>query len=256
MVDHGIPMMNVKEKLAEVEDKVVELRRILKDEVQPEHDDILLLKFLLSHHEDPEEAATWYRKAMAYRKENASWLYSEECPEEDLVRSIFKVKDGMYSRDGEPIMLARSGESLKNLRSRGNVFEIMKKFERWSTWMKERIYQECDKLTRTTGLLHKMYFINDMAGMQLWTDLRIAKGIGSSSNVSEMIHPQLIEKQYIVNPPAFIRIVFATVKPFMSKKMAKKVVIVNENNKRTIEEKGTIKDILGFDHASVKFDEK
>uniref|UniRef100_A0A7S3A8H8 CRAL/TRIO N-terminal domain-containing protein n=1 Tax=Rhodosorus marinus TaxID=101924 RepID=A0A7S3A8H8_9RHOD len=137
MVDHGIPMMNVKEKLAEVEDKVVELRRILKDEVQPEHDDILLLKFLLSHHEDPEEAATWYRKAMAYRKENASWLYSEECPEEDLVRSIFKVKDGMYSRDGEPIMLARSGESLKNLRSRGNVFEIMKKFERWSTWMKE-----------------------------------------------------------------------------------------------------------------------
>lgn len=38
--------------------------------------------------------------------------------------------------------------------------------------------------------------------------------------------------------------------------MAKKVVIVNENNKRTIEEKGTIKDILGFDHASVKFDEK
>lgn len=175
------------------------------------------------------------RQAIDYRAANASWLDAARKPDgiaphsEKLGKHLVGAPH-KHARDESPIYIVRSAHtSAKELWSSGaSVEDVME----WATFRKEVLFWRCDEITRRTGLLTKSLYILDLKHSSIVQDMRGARAFGSSTKISDFLHPQLIEKTIILHPPATFRLIYQFAKPFVSKKSISKICQCAATNKR------------------------
>ena len=93
-------------------DAVDELRARCKDVLEPEHDDLWLLRYILSR-KTLEKAEPAVRKGIQWRKDNASWLAAAKtggkAPYADQIERFTAVDLHKRNNDGGAVMIIRAG---------------------------------------------------------------------------------------------------------------------------------------------------
>ena len=247
----GYVRIKVSEAIKEHAAEILELRK-LYDQAK-EESDLVLLRYVLSFPE-VKKAGEALTKARKYREENKSWLEharkikelpSEQvyalCPAYDklkkhmvipsnhktTVRFLFSFLSSFCSTIndkvfGGPICYIRAGMTdLDRLLQHVSVEELTQYF----VFDKEVIYNLCDEATKKSGFLTKALYIMDSSNISMFPNRRFFGALGDSSKVSETLHPQLVQRQCVINAGLAFRTVFKVASLFMSKKTLERFTI-------------------------------
>ena len=198
------------------------------------HDDLWLLRFVLSNKKGGAEAAAAAASAtMKYRAGRGL-----DDPDYDITMThptkmeIFKKwhaagvdETAFIAYHPHPerellllIELARMDQHsmVKNLTAEENMEAFMQNAE-WT-------YQMCDKITRRTGRLTKQARLVDVSGFKysmLSSEKR--KRDGEMTKQFEDFYPQLLAQVLIVNPPTWMQLLWRTTRVFFPKRFVEKV---------------------------------
>eukprot|EP00179_Madagascaria_erythrocladioides_P007359 CAMPEP_0198320738 /NCGR_PEP_ID=MMETSP1450-20131203/9604_1 /TAXON_ID=753684 ORGANISM="Madagascaria erythrocladiodes, Strain CCMP3234" /NCGR_SAMPLE_ID=MMETSP1450 /ASSEMBLY_ACC=CAM_ASM_001115 /LENGTH=311 /DNA_ID=CAMNT_0044024231 /DNA_START=53 /DNA_END=988 /DNA_ORIENTATION=- len=210
-------------------------------------DDLFLLRYLLSGSVSPtnpssssnleelpplptpealKKAEGTVRQAVAFRAQNAGWMAPARSPmgvaphSDKLAKHLVGSHHG-YAKDESPIYVVRSAHtSAKQLWSTGATVEQVTE---WATFRKEALFWKCDEITRRTGRITKCIYVIDLKGGSIVQDIRGGRAFGSSTKLSDFLHPQMIEKTVILHPPTSFRLLYQFAKAFVSKKSLDKI---------------------------------
>ena len=187
------------------------------------HDDLFLLRYLLSAKGNVPKAAQKLQKGIEWRRENAAMLSA-------AALERVRVEAGGWTptatlpwrtRSGQPVAVA--APFLADLDAKPEDFHFKSGIAN-----REESYSLCDELTRKTGRLHKLVIIQDFHGFSFRTALRHSRFMklqGKLSKLSESLYPQLVATVVIAHPPALINRLHAMAKPMLSKKLLEKMRI-------------------------------
>jgi len=222
---------SIAELLTKHKEAIAELRDVCKDVLQPEHDDIWLLRYILSR-KTVDKAEPAVRKGIEWRAANKEWLAKAKeeggkAPYSDQIERFTAVDIHKRNRDGGAVMIIRAGLTpVKQLMEVATVPQLTD----WFMFLKEKTFLICDEATRRTGKLVKTVVLNDATGvpgmwelMGLMRNNGLMTALGDSSKLSESVYPQLVSVSVILNPPGFVRVVFKIARVFMSASMMEKV---------------------------------
>jgi len=184
----------------------------------PAHDDLHLLRYLLSSKGNVAKAATNLRKAAEWRKEHAAIL------QPDALERVRREAHGWSptamlprrTRGGMPVTVA--APFLADLDAKPPEFHFLSGIAN-----REEFYTLCDKLTRESGRLTKLVIIQDLRGFSFGDALRFSKLQGNLSKLSEFLYPQLVAVVVVAHPPAVINRLHALLKPLISKNLLEKM---------------------------------
>lgn len=122
-----------------------------------------------------------------------------------------------------PMYVIHSGKC-KLLQLMGNV--SIESVGLWLTWRNEIGFWRCDTLSRQKGRLIKQIIVMNMAESSFWDqDPRFFVAYGNSSNRATWLHPQLLARQVVVNPPAYLSYFWALGRRLVSERLLKKVYV-------------------------------
>ena len=194
--------------------------------MQPEHDDIFLLRYILSY-KTVAKSEPHVRAGFEYRKENA-WLdfaRTGEVWEVNQKVERFTCASQTHNRkiDGGPIQYIRAviadpGVLAKNV----TEDELCKHL----TFIKEEAYLICDKLTRETGRLTKLVVCFDMKNVSMGIPAKsIQNGMNKSSEIAQHLYPQLLERVAITNPPWMMKQLWKVAKMILSERLTSKAAM-------------------------------
>ncbi|KAL3903092.1 MAG: hypothetical protein SGPRY_011814, partial [Prymnesium sp.] len=183
------------------------------------HDDVHLLRYLLSAKGDVSKAATNLCKAIIWRRENASLL------EPSNLERVRQQARGwspsatlpFTTRAGQPVAVA--APFLADLHAKPADFHFLSGIAN-----REESYALCDQMTRASGRLTKLVIIQDLRGFSFGTAMRFSKlqahfhssrilhssltplplRQGNLSKLSEFLYPQLVATVVIAHPPQLI----------------------------------------------------
>lgn len=102
---------DIDELLIANKERIKRLREATQEVLSPEHDDIWLLRYVLSNKED-EKAEKKVRFTIEYRKKNRSWLSraaqgEEGAPHRDIVKKYCNSSLHKRKVDGGPVLILR-----------------------------------------------------------------------------------------------------------------------------------------------------
>lgn len=225
---------NIDDLLAMHADDLRALRGKLGSEklLSSEHDDIFLLRFLLSN-KSVEKSEAPLRETLRWRKENAARLAQAAAwyrdPKHDAMgkMSIADLLDVTTLND-EPVLVVRSGRSdvrsLMDAYSQDEVVEYL-------NYAKERAFRMCDEATRRTRRLVKMITVLDCAQSKLsGNDSRFMKALGRSSKEAEVHYPQLLALTVPINTPPFMSLLWGIAKRFLPARTVAKLRVCGASN--------------------------
>jgi len=196
--------------------------QLVEVDLEPEFDEFMLLKYVLSAEGDVKKAAETVKKANEYRREH-TWLkkarFGGRPPHHDEVHDIYVSGEHGLTRKGDQIVFIRAGNTMTMLKKSSAANEIADKFVDWVVYVKEVTQRMNDIRSKRDRKLYKTISIVDFTGMPFYVNMRYGKALGKSSKISEMIHPQFSEKQVFTNMPSYFNALYKVVKPFLSKKV-------------------------------------
>lgn len=198
--------------------------------LQPEHDDLFILRYVLSFKGDLQKCATAIKNAIEWRRANQNILARiDELQEE--VRKI--IPTGMLpwqTNQGQPIQVA--------IPFAVEASTWSTKSEQWhheaGISNREVAYRICDKLSRESGRLVKLVMIQDLTGLSMafvMQNSRLAQNQGKLSKLAEFLFPQLIATVVVTHPPSFIQTVYKMAGAVLSERLVKKVKMAENPEK-------------------------
>ena len=208
------------------------LRHSLSDVLGPSHDDLFLLRYLLSF--DPAAAAEAVRWAIAWRAEPANlyWLQKAEEKEARMMAMNFDpskvaaINISAYHKglkDGGPLQIVRPG-----LVDFGPMLELHdhERMVMFHVMQKEVAWRMCDRRTRETGRLVKLVVINDFTALRMsMPPKKVMESYSASSKLAERLYPQMLQTTVCINVPTWFSMVIKVGKLFMSAKTLEKFKI-------------------------------
>jgi hypothetical protein len=201
--------------------------------------DLALLRYCISFRDDAEAAGAAAAKAVAYRKENAAWLaparrlveegktmgevYRLAAPHWDVLEKRLATGVHRTTVFGGPISYIRAGLiDLDELMDAVGVEELTRFF----IFDKEVIHTLCDIATKKNGFITKALYVMDGANLGvLDANRKFFKAMGDSSKVSEFLHPQLVQRQCVINAASSFKAILKIASVFLSKKTLDRFVI-------------------------------
>eukprot|EP01091_Cochliopodium_minus_P017817 TRINITY_DN7076_c0_g1_i1.p1 TRINITY_DN7076_c0_g1~~TRINITY_DN7076_c0_g1_i1.p1 ORF type:complete len:307 (-),score=77.15 TRINITY_DN7076_c0_g1_i1:70-990(-) len=188
-------------------DKIDTLRNLVGDVLEETHDDIFLLRYVLSfarYEDNWKKAIEAVRFTIEYRKQNESWLSKAKsegldgAPNMQIIKNYACCSLHKTTKEGGPILIVRSGLcNGSKLMSKVTPEDVAK----FLLYEDEVAYLHCDKIAREERRLVKMVVINDMKGFSILNNSKhFFEALGISTKISEKIYPQLLEKSVAVNP--------------------------------------------------------
>ena len=175
------------------------------------YDDLFVVRYLKSRKGDVEKTIESVKACVEWRTENKAWIEKAKAGEKAPKHGeISKLSiGGLYKNTvlGEPLYIVRAGISTPK--------ELMKKFTPeevvfWLNWNKEIGFQLCDKRTRASGRITKMFNVVDLRDSSFWNnDKSFFKCLGDSSKHSEKFYPQLLGLSIVINLPSWISAVMS-----------------------------------------------
>lgn len=203
--------------------------------------DLVLLRYILSF-KKPKAAATALRTGLEYREANAGWLksavevvdnakggvptYEEYMARAPHAAKLRKHLAGGYhgvTHQGGPLCFIRAGiTDLSKLMDECSEKEL----EEFFVWDKEVTYAMCHKATLESGKITKALYVMDSTGVSVFRqDRRFFAALGASSKISENLHPQLVQRQCVINAGSTFKILFKVAAVFMSKKTVERFAV-------------------------------
>eukprot|EP00928_Gymnodinium_smaydae_P075454 TRINITY_DN58477_c0_g1_i1.p1 TRINITY_DN58477_c0_g1~~TRINITY_DN58477_c0_g1_i1.p1 ORF type:complete len:314 (-),score=31.35 TRINITY_DN58477_c0_g1_i1:150-1091(-) len=206
-------------------------------------DDLVLLRYLLSYRDAIPAAAEAVLKALEWRETYRDLVEAARHCENELDSSpllpYIKADDlqildaclkaafaGCTASPPEfPLYVIQSGRSqLRELM--GHV--CTESVSLWLTWRNEIGYWRCDAASRNTGFLVKQIVVMNLAQSRIaGQDPRFFVAYGGSSKRSEWLHPQLLGRLIVVNPPAYMSYFWALGRRLVSERLLSKVHVHN-----------------------------
>ena len=199
----------------------------------PYHDDIFLLRYILSFGE-VKDALLPVRKTLEWRAdpEVASMLekckdMGEEWEKEDIVQTVLKYQVGGLhdcKNDHAPTVIIRPAKGNPELLYENLTFEELHKIH---FAYREVAFRQCDKLTRSSRKMVKQMLLFDMDGVNFSTmmDRRGQKIHQPVSQACAFYYPQLQSKFVMIHPPGWINMIFALMKKIMPARNMAKVAV-------------------------------
>lgn len=223
------------------EDDIELLRESIPRERQQGVDNLYLLRYVLSYGGAGQATVDALLKGLEWRSSHKSLVEGarscvDELDSSPLAEYIpadqLKVLDSCLRASfagrtdnppGFPLYLIQNGQSaLVDLMSQvpGEAVSL------WLTWRNEIGYWRCDQASRQRCTLVKQIVLLNLAGCRLRDqDPRFFVAYSRSSKRSEYLHPQLLARQVVVNPPSFMAYFWALGRRLLSEKLLKKVVV-------------------------------
>ena len=207
---------SVETLLGQHRDAVDALRAALGDAADAAaHDDLWLLRFVLSAKGDAKRAQNAALETIRYRADNAATLALAAAgsphPLADSLGGLLRqdVQRGV-SRRGEPLLVVRGGHcKVRELMRAHSAREVAD----YINFCKEAAFLACDRETRRTGRLVKMITVIDMKDFR-WSDFdqRFLNALGKAEKVGELCYPQLLGLAVVVNAPAIMSMLWGLAK--------------------------------------------
>eukprot|EP00854_Cymbomonas_tetramitiformis_P000745 gene745-1213_t len=225
---------NVDELLHTHADRVTALKAALGNhlskDVGCEVDELWLMRFLLSHELNVQEAAAAAEKAIEWRLKNMELI---QCAREKKPAGEFFGTINQYvcadfhdkrSKDGEPFYIVRAGISnAKACMDRVAHEQMLAHF----MYKREQMFALVDQITRETRRLVKVISVNDLNHVSLFNgqDKRFMKVLSAASKQGEDLFPQLMGRSVLINMPQVYYSIFSLMKTFMSKRTLAKLAV-------------------------------
>mmetsp|Transcript_9208 Transcript_9208/g.26773 ORF Transcript_9208/g.26773 Transcript_9208/m.26773 type:complete len:321 (-) Transcript_9208:483-1445(-) len=195
--------------------------------LRPEHDELFILRYVLSAKGDLARAAGAIKAGIAWREKHASLLARVDDLQEEVRAAIATGMLPWRNDKGRPIQLtvpfAVPSDQWAN------------KSEQWhfeaGISNREVAYRICDRLTRESGRLVKLVLIQDVSALTMSFVLRSSKLVnnqGKLSKLSEFLYPQLIETIIITHPPSFLSVLHRMANAVMSPRVMEKFRVAGD----------------------------
>lgn len=251
---------SVPELLKEHATKIEKMKTALTSDplyAADKHDDLWILRFLLSHKGKMKKALPAAKHTLLFRKKHnlddrdIRFHAPHKCQEEDIsFAGVPSLKRPWTTRCPDDTIVYAIPD-----KNRGVVgFIKFAKMKNDQTtldaltdkdlaaafiFISEWTFQWLDYVTRTSGRLTKSVRFLDFQGASLFSNQRNAiKRDGKIMDEMEDVYPQLLHAIFIHNAPSWIHTVWAVVRPIMPKRIIEKVDIVepktNEMEKKRI----------------------
>ena len=208
------------------------------------HDDLWILRFVLSHKRNHKESLKAIKHTLQFRKERkldekdiryaVPGTPGAECPE---------MNEQTKHADPDTFLWClpqAQGHVIAFVRYKGLDQDSLVENVDKSTWVPTFVYiaewahQWCDYVTRTTGRLTKNVRLIDFAGMRMMdVNREVGKRDSEAMKVTEDCYPQLLQSVYICHGPTWMQIIWRFFRPILPRRMVEKVDFVNptSNNK-------------------------
>lgn len=185
------------------------------------HDDLYLLRYVLSAKGNVAKAASAIRKQIEWRRENGQMLSPEQREKVRAEAAGWAPTANLPWRTaaGQPVSVAAA--FLADLDAKPEDFHFTS-----GVTNREDSYELCDRLTRESGRLVKLVIIQDMRGFSLNAALRYSRYTkiqGKLSKLSEFLYPQLVQVVVVAHPPSVLNRLFGMVKGLVSERLLEKI---------------------------------
>jgi len=198
------------------------------------HDDLHLLRFLLSHKGKVDAAAAAFEGALEWREEHGIDAISARILKGELSQRDFPGFTNIHHLNPWYTLVAPDGGVvLFNAVGECNFHKVMEsttveEFCRYQWHMTELSALLCDRATRRTGRLVRQVKVVDVSGASLsMLNMRFMSAVSAASKKSEDAYPQLAASMYVCNAGAGLRTLFERVAaPLLPKRLREKVVLL------------------------------
>lgn len=208
---------------------------------EEDFDDVFLLRYLLSNGDPGHHTVEAVKKAQYWRKEYSTLVASakanacsghldssalkEYMSDEDLATLDSCLKATFTCSTTQPpdfpMYVIHSGKA-KLTKLMGQV--SIESVGLWLTWRNEIGFWRCDAASRKSDRLLKQIIVMNMAETSFWEqDMRFFMAYGNSSNRANWLHPQLLARNIVVNPPSYMSFFWMVGRQLVSERLLKKV---------------------------------
>lgn len=194
--------------------------------LKAEHDDLFIVRYVMSNKGDVAKSAAAIKSCIAWREENTELLSRIDELQAEVRQVIptgifpWRTKQGLPIQVAIPFAVDSKTWSTKS--------------ERWhheaGISNREVAFRACDKLTRESGHLVKLCIIQDLTGLSLsfvMNNRKLMNNQGKLSKLSEFLYPQLIQTVVVTHPPSFAKVVYDMAKAVLSARLMAKIRLVD-----------------------------
>jgi len=213
------------------------------------HDDVWLLRFLLSHKDNVSQATAIAKETMAYRREHnlddgmmdirgLDWNSCDQWDLKNLHPYAASAQIWLQCCDKNAILTQlphqQQGQLVSYMlvagRDQNKMMDRLteEQYIQAAIFLAEWLFQWTDYLTRYSGRLSKCLRLADCKGVQMSMLNKKAKKVdGKCSLLLEDKYPQMTGYIGIINAPKWISIVFAIFRLIIPKRMLEKMSLIN-----------------------------
>jgi CRAL/TRIO domain len=225
------------------------------------HDDLWILRFLLSHKLRVKQAVKTAKFTLAFRaqhdldrhdiryNESYDGFAGESCARymkyctEDAVS--FLLPDGKRGVVG---IICLAGFDQHGLVKNVDESDWLPIFMFSSEWT----HQWLDYITRTTGRLTKSIRIVDMAGVTLLgLNSENSRREGNAMGVMEDCYPQMLQSLVVCHAPPWIQVPWRFVRPIMPKRVVSKIDFIDPEKRES--DRKRLLQYIALDHLPVRY---
>jgi CRAL/TRIO domain len=228
-------------------DKLAEALRNSDDPLyQPsKHDDLWILRFVLSHKGKHKASLKAIRHTLQYRQE-MGWdgrdiryrlpgTSNVDCPALLEIQQYSSADTFLWCLPhgdlGTVCMFSRyAGYDQHSLIANVDECKWQPAFSYFAEWA----FQWCDYITRTTGRLTKNLRLIDFAGMSFRdNNSELSRRDSKAMSYTEDCYPQLLQGVIICHGPTWITAVWRLIRPLLPKRLTEKVDFMNPTANET-----------------------
>jgi len=228
----------VRDLIKQHEKQIIELRTAMRQVPlfnEDQHDDLWLLRFVLSH-KGATAAYEAAQRCLIFRHEHSlddpnfpiGGPEALKVPAVEHLFSQMKDESGMlfYKPDADRGAIYMITPALIGLRTvAANVSE--EDYRREQRLAAEWLFRQCDETTRRTGYLTKYTRLLNLEGMSLTqVDSGFLKRVAAAHREMDFAYPQLLGGVLVCNAPGWINAVFRGMRPLLPERIINKVDFV------------------------------
>jgi hypothetical protein len=211
------------------------------------HDDLWILRFVLSHKQKVKAAVKAARSTLAFRHQhkldtrdirhfppgsqalcNAMNSYRQHSAADAFLWTLPPDRQNVLT------MIRYAALDQHSVVKHVAPEDWLPIFMYCSEWA----HQWTDCISRTTGRLTKNVRLIDLSGMRVSDfNLTNSRRDGATMGLMEDCYPQLLQSIYVVNPPSWVHLVWRLIRPLMPRRVASKFDIVRPCAKATDRQK-------------------
>lgn len=254
----------VKDLIQKHRESIDKVRQAIANDVNydvTKHDDLWILRFILSHKKKLKDAIKATQHCLTFRAEHklddtdirfhpvgpkalseGAKRYLKYCSDDAVVMTLPDPKRGVVG------FLNFPGIDQHGLVKNVDPNDWLPLFLYVAEWT----HQWLDYITRTTGRLTKSVRLADISESTFSQfSHECHKRDGAAMGIMEDVYPQLLEKVFICHAPTWVQVPWRILRPLMPKRVVAKVDFINPDKKRN--ERERLYEYIDEEHLPVRF---